>query len=111
MDTRPVRAGLGTAALDKRMTTAHIVTIPTSDYGIYFNQRHVRLAAIPRCGEFIIVDDIEGRAQAFEVIAVFHAAVQYDATEGPRESVNEATVELRVKRVGTETDLFSKYGS
>lgn len=80
------------------MITAHIVTVPDDkDFGRYFSERHLRMAAVPRTGEYFTINDREGIGQAFEVVAVIHPT---------NPSPSTATVEIRAKHVGTSTELF-----
>ncbi|GEM_PF-4487978 len=80
------------------MPTAHVVTVPDDvDFQRFFSARHIKLAAIPRQGEYFTINDREGQARAFRVLAIIHPA-----DPGP----STATVEIRASYVGSETDLF-----
>lgn len=88
---------------NKNLHTLHLILVPLSLHkemaGHYFPYRDITVAAIPRVGEFLSVNDADGKGQAFEVVAVFH----------PLNPDLQTTVELRVRHVGAEIDLFKRF--
>ena len=76
---------------------AHLRTVPEWDLDRPFRERRVRLGAVPRVGEHLVVVHEEAeRSDALEVLAVVHRA-------DPDSEV--ATVEVWARFVGAEIDL------
>lgn len=77
------------------MPTAHLNVVPNHHYESFFRERHVEVAAVPRIGEHLVLEDHEGKARVLRVLDVLHPG-----NPGP----NTATVELVLRYVGTESD-------
>lgn len=83
---------------DITVITVHVVTVPDdNDFLNYFTEHHIELAAAPRVGEYLSLNDPNGIGQSFEVLAVIHPVNPGSST---------ATVEVRLRHIGTEVDLF-----
>lgn len=75
---------------------AYLRTVPKWDLDRPFRERRVRLAAVPRVGEHLVVEG-EEFSHALEVLAVVHRADR---------DPEAATVEVWARFVGSELDLL-----
>ncbi|MEM9915982.1 MAG: hypothetical protein AAF911_13570 [Planctomycetota bacterium] len=78
--------------------SAHIVMVPDDAFNDFFQERHLEFKTVPRIGEYLVHEDTDNNAQAFEVLAVIHPTGSNPIT---------ADTELRVKHIGTEVELFT----